>query len=424
MFVLVSSYLPLLFMLLFSRINIHTKHSFKVVIIPNKTKTIKATIFHRSFQQLLSFSTSLRQGHTRRRIILTPDAICYKTLLCENNRHIPKCNSFSDWSKIGRGGGGGGDGDDKYHYINDKYNRVMIAIGSNLGNRFTNLHTALQMLKDTNYHDIGLTSTKHSLSPSDNNDNDDDGQPLIQIIQTSFLRETPPMYVTDQPSFLNGAVEIETKLSPHQLLKRLKDIESKIGRDLDSGIKNGPRPIDLDIIYFGIVHNENKDDGVHGGIVIQSEKLLIPHPRIMEREFVLSPLCDIGKDIIHPSMNVSSTEMLTTLLQLNNDQSNECNQQEQQLEPIQVLPLPRGRMLSFNQTLIMGILNVTPDSFSDGGNYQGSVDVAVQQALQLVVDGADIIDIGGESTRPGAKEVDIDLELSRTIPVIEKIREG
>ena len=66
--------------------------------------------------------------------------------------------------------------------------------------------------------------------------------------------------------------------------------------------------------------------------------------------------------------------------------------------------------------LLMGIVNVTPDSFSDGGAHN-TVDAAVQHALELAEDGADIIDIGGESTRPGADPVDVDEELRRTIPV-------
>lgn len=72
------------------------------------------------------------------------------------------------------------------------------------------------------------------------------------------------------------------------------------------------------------------------------------------------------------------------------------------------------------KTLIMGILNVTPDSFSDGGKYENPED-AVQRALQMVEDGADIIDVGGESTRPGHEEVDAETELKRVVPVIEKL---
>ncbi len=72
--------------------------------------------------------------------------------------------------------------------------------------------------------------------------------------------------------------------------------------------------------------------------------------------------------------------------------------------------------------VVMGILNVTPDSFSDGGQYN-DVDLAVERALAMVADGADIIDIGGESTRPGAVSVTIEEEIRRVVPVIEAIRQ-
>lgn len=74
-----------------------------------------------------------------------------------------------------------------------------------------------------------------------------------------------------------------------------------------------------------------------------------------------------------------------------------------------------------HDTMIMGILNVTPDSFSDGGKY-ATVDSAVNQALEMEAQGADIIDIGGESTRPGSDPVSQDEELQRVIPVIEALR--
>ncbi len=81
----------------------------------------------------------------------------------------------------------------------------------------------------------------------------------------------------------------------------------------------------------------------------------------------------------------------------------------------------RGRQLSLDRPLVMGIINVTPDSFSDGGRY-GSVDEAVARAGQLLREGADILDIGGESTRPqGATEVSENVEARRVVPVIERI---
>jgi dihydropteroate synthase len=80
-----------------------------------------------------------------------------------------------------------------------------------------------------------------------------------------------------------------------------------------------------------------------------------------------------------------------------------------------------GRLLPADRPLLMGILNVTPDSFSDGGAWQG-VDQALRHALEMVEGGADIIDVGGESTRPGAAEVSIADELDRVLPVIERLR--
>jgi dihydropteroate synthase len=80
----------------------------------------------------------------------------------------------------------------------------------------------------------------------------------------------------------------------------------------------------------------------------------------------------------------------------------------------------RGQQLPFDQTLVMGILNVTPDSFSDGGRFLG-VDDAIGQAERMIDDGADIIDIGGESTRPGSQAVDAEAEIERVVPVINAV---
>ena len=79
--------------------------------------------------------------------------------------------------------------------------------------------------------------------------------------------------------------------------------------------------------------------------------------------------------------------------------------------------------MTFKRPKIMGILNVTPDSFSDGGRYEG-LEQAVKHALRLIDEGADILDIGGESTRPGAQEIDVAEEIRRTQPVIAAIREA
>ena len=85
------------------------------------------------------------------------------------------------------------------------------------------------------------------------------------------------------------------------------------------------------------------------------------------------------------------------------------------------VPLPGGRTLALGQrTLVMGVVNVTPDSFSDGGVLYDA-DRAVDAALQMVEDGADLLDVGGESTRPGAQPLSTDAELARVVPVIERL---
>ena len=80
----------------------------------------------------------------------------------------------------------------------------------------------------------------------------------------------------------------------------------------------------------------------------------------------------------------------------------------------------KGRSLDLSRPQVMGILNVTPDSFSDGSRYQ-QLDVALRHASQMVQAGATLIDIGGESTRPGAAEVPLEQELERVVPVVERL---
>jgi dihydropteroate synthase/2-amino-4-hydroxy-6-hydroxymethyldihydropteridine diphosphokinase len=278
------------------------------------------------------------------------------------------------------------------------WHKAYIAVGSNLGDRYQNIALALSLLAATG---------------------------SIRIIRTSHLRTTAPMYVTDQPPFLNGAVEISTRLSPWELIRTLKDVERKLGRDVSptsNAVRFGPRTIDLDILLYDtlIMKEVSTTDDEHG----PTTELEIPHPRISEREFVLSPMCDLeggsNDGITHPVYNKTMSCMLKTLLQDNNRSRNNDKEEDQ---AIRLLPLPRGRMLLFNETIIMGILNVTPDSFSDGGKYIHSVDTAASEAIQMVIDGAGIIDVGGESTRPGADDITAYEELRRVIPVITRIRE-
>jgi dihydropteroate synthase/2-amino-4-hydroxy-6-hydroxymethyldihydropteridine diphosphokinase len=243
-----------------------------------------------------------------------------------------------------------------------------------------------------------------------------------EFVKSSFLYRTAPMYLTDQPSFWNGAVQLETDLDPHHLLRRLKDIEADMGRNLSSQVpRNGPRPLDLDILlYYNNSKDEERTDQQY--MIVNTDDLIVPHPRLQERLFVLNPLVEVGgRDLIHPTL--STIDSAITMGNLLDGILNTANHRDSNDDDfgVRLIPLPRGRFLLFDRTLIMGILNVTPDSFSDGGKWT-NVDRAVEHAMEMIAEGADIIDIGGESTRPGAPEISVGEQIRRTIPVIEAIR--
>ena len=220
---------------------------------------------------------------------------------------------------------------------------------------------------------------------------------LGEIESTSFLYESKPMYYSNQPSFLNAACLLKTKCSPENLLKQLKDIEKLIGRQ--ETFRNGPRLIDLDIVFY------DND-------CLNIADLQIPHMRMHERSFVLKPCLDVVPNYIHPILNKS-------IKQLWNELSNESKKECQRVFPLGKKRDGTRRLISLDKkAYICGILNVTPDSFSDGGQYNANVTLIVQKTKEMLSHGAHIIDIGGESTRPGAAEVSIDEELNRVIPVI------
>jgi 2-amino-4-hydroxy-6-hydroxymethyldihydropteridine diphosphokinase len=117
-----------------------------------------------------------------------------------------------------------------------------------------------------------------------------------RVVAVSRFYHTAPQDYTEQDRFVNAVAEVETRLDPQTLLARLKAIEARMGRS-DGGPRFGPRPIDLDILLY--------DDRV-----IDDGPLIIPHPRLYKRRFVLQPLCDIAPEMIHPVLKVSMAELL------------------------------------------------------------------------------------------------------------------
>ena len=107
----------------------------------------------------------------------------------------------------------------------------------------------------------------------------------VRILCESYLYETPPVGILDQPNFVNAVIKIHSNLNPYKLLDKLLKIENIAGRIRIN--KNGPRTLDLDILLF--------DD-----LILNENNLIIPHPRMHERLFVLMPLNDIDSDIVLP----------------------------------------------------------------------------------------------------------------------------
>jgi 2-amino-4-hydroxy-6-hydroxymethyldihydropteridine diphosphokinase len=114
------------------------------------------------------------------------------------------------------------------------------------------------------------------------------------LAKSSFFK-TKPVGYTSQDWFINGVIKIETELDPLQLLRALKRIETQLGRE--ETLRWGPRTIDLDILFF-----DEKE--------IRTEELQVPHPLLQERQFVLIPLAEIDRSLIHPVLKKSIGELL------------------------------------------------------------------------------------------------------------------
>jgi 2-amino-4-hydroxy-6-hydroxymethyldihydropteridine diphosphokinase len=131
--------------------------------------------------------------------------------------------------------------------------KVYVGLGANLGDREATIRRALELLAAT---------------------------PGIEVVAVSTLRETDPEGYADQPRFLNGVAALETELPPRGLLDRLLTVEHDLGRVRGEGPRFGPRTIDLDLLLYG-------DE------VVDEPGLVVPHPRLAERQFVLEPLHEL-----------------------------------------------------------------------------------------------------------------------------------
>lgn len=146
---------------------------------------------------------------------------------------------------------------------------VYLSLGSNLGDRAENLSHAVAQIGN-----------------------------LGEVTAISSFYETEPVEFTEQPWFLNIAVELQTELMPKQLLSALLKIEREMGRKRIR--PKGPRLIDIDIVLFG-------------NAVVDNPKLVIPHPAMHERKFVLAPLAEIAPDARHPVLKKSVRELFDEL---------------------------------------------------------------------------------------------------------------
>lgn len=258
---------------------------------------------------------------------------------------------------------------------------VYIAFGSNMGDSVTNIRQAIGELNKRG----------------------------IEVVNTSTLYESDPMYVTEQDKFVNGVVKAKTLLKPLELLDELKDIESNELNRVKL-IENGPRSIDLDILLY--------DD-----LVMNHPRLDIPHVGMLSRSFVLQPLAElISPDETHPLTAESYHQHLEEIFKQDTDPNVQVSSRLKSLIPFgdSKRKLNLDPTHQSTPTQIMAILNVTPDSFSDGGEL--TLDNIVSKARKHVSNGATILDIGGASSAPNSTDPGVEEEINRVVPAIKAIR--
>lgn len=245
---------------------------------------------------------------------------------------------------------------------------IILGLGSNVGDSLKNLRLAVQQLKKT--------GQLHSIQ-------------ISPLYASSAL--LPPNAPTDwDKPYLNIALACESSLSPNALLALVKKIEHQIGR-LES-TRWAPRLIDIDILAW-------RQDTIH------TSEVQIPHPELLNRPFALWPLLDLW-----PTWSSSQRHVQEVIASWGSCFAGKA--------PFGTRRLPH----SIEGTRLVGILNLTPDSFSDGGHYT-RVPNALHQAERLLAEGAEVIDVGAESTRPGATPISPEEEWTRLLPVLNELKQ-
>lgn len=247
--------------------------------------------------------------------------------------------------------------------------KIVLGLGSNCGDRHLYLRQAILALKAL--HSIGEARVL-ALSP-------------VYDSAAMLPPGAPPSW--DMP-YSNVNVLIETPLSPQSLLEKVKAIEVSVGR-VSRG-RWGPREVDIDLLMM--------ESGS-----VDSETLKVPHAGLLERPFALLPLADLVPHWELSGVPVSEYARRWTLL------------------PGEEIPFCTRRSgLIFPE--LVGVLNLTSDSFSDGGAYL-NLNHAEAQIEKLARSGISVLDLGAESTRPGARPVSPDLEWERVSPVLTLLKE-
>lgn len=215
--------------------------------------------------------------------------------------------------------------------------RIYLSMGSNMGDRRGNLATAIQRLHN-----------------------------IMEIEKVSSVYETEPIGYLEQPRFLNIAVAGTTRLSPQEFLRRAKEIEAALGRQ--ETVRNGPRPIDIDIIFYD-------------NLTLDSAPLTIPHPRMAERAFVLAPMAEIAPEVVHPARGRTARQLLAEVPQkgvkkIASDLTIKLERDIQSGQPAVHVRLGKTGVVGLRRSILIGSkgqqFDVTFDLYADlGANRAG-----------------------------------------------------